>query len=179
MAYFTAALQTVIDRTHGGKIAALAAAAGMYGPDIGKLLREEVPLTSAKLAKLLTAEGMSEADQHLLSQSAVRDFVGEDAYRTWFTQPQPDHYLREDLGGHSFQSLFPLNPRAAQVIAYIVAHAHEPDTAQALELLGKFLELPTELEVTKDEHDLLAKAGLIAAGKPADKPHKPATRRTP
>ncbi|NBV88660.1 MAG: hypothetical protein EBR88_03960 [Betaproteobacteria bacterium] len=179
MPYFTSALQTVLDRSFSGKQTALAAACDMQQADISRLLREEAPLSSAKLAKLLNAEGMSEADQHLLSQSAVRDFVGEEAYRTWFTQPQPDHYLREDLGGHSFQSLFPLNPRAAQVIAYIVAHAHEPDTAQALELLGKFLELPTELEVTKDEYDLLAKAGLIATGTPADKPHKPAPRRTP
>lgn len=125
---------------------ALASQAGMQTSDISRLVREEAPLTGNKLARLLRAEGMTENDKHLLTQSAVRDFVGEDAYRTWFITPQPEHILREDLGGPRFEGLFPLSPRAEQVIRYIVNHAHEPDTTTALELLGKFLELPMPLE---------------------------------
>jgi len=142
MTHFKSALQAVLDRTYGGKIAAFASAADMYGHDIGRLLKDEAPLTAEKLAKLLRAEGMTENDKHLLTQSAVRDFVGEDAYRTWFVQPQAESIIREELGGPRFEGLFPLNPRAEQVIRYIVNHAHEPDTSTALELLGRFLELP-------------------------------------
>lgn len=32
-----------------------------------------------------------------------------------------------------------------QLIRHIVSHAHEPDTATALELIGKFLALPERL----------------------------------
>ena len=142
MPHFTTALQTVIDRSFGGKQTAIAASCGMGQADFSRLLREEAPLTSAKLAKLLSAEGMNENDKHLLAQSAVRDFVGEETYRTWFVEPQNENTLREDLGGPRFEGLFPLNPRAEQVIRYIVNHAHEPDTSTALELLGRFLELP-------------------------------------
>lgn len=142
MTHFKPALQTVLDRTHGGKLAALAQASGMHSTDIGRLLKDEAPLTAEKLAKLLRAEGMTENDKHLLTQSAVRDFVGEDAYRAWFVQPQAESIIREELGGPRFEGLFPLNPRAEQVIRYIVNHAHEPDTCTALELLGRFLELP-------------------------------------
>jgi len=142
MSYFSNALSQVLEQRYEGKQMALASQAGMQTSDISRLVREEAPLTGNKLAKLLRAEGMTENDKHLLTQSAVRDFVGEDAYRAWFVQPQAESIIREELGGPRFEGLFPLNPRAEQVIRYIVNHAHEPDTSTALELLGRFLELP-------------------------------------
>lgn len=142
MAYFTTALETVLNRSFSGKQTALGDASGLHQSEIGRLIREETPLTAAKLAKLYTAEGITEADQHLLSQAAVRDFVGEDAYQRYFVERQAESTLRETLGGPEFRGLFPLNPRAEQVIRHIIAHAHEPDTATGLELLGKFLALP-------------------------------------
>lgn len=145
MSYFSSALSQILEQRFEGKQMALAALAGMQTSDISRLIREEAPLTSSKLSKLLDAEGMTENDKHLLTQSAVRDFVGEEAYHTWFVEPQNENTLREDLGGPRFEGLFPLSPRAEQVIRYIINHAHEPDTTTALELIGKFLELPEPL----------------------------------
>lgn len=142
MTVFQSALKTVLDRRYTGKIAALSAASDMHGTEIGRLINEESPLTAAKLDKLLNAQGMTPGDIQLLSHAAIRDFVGDQVYRQHFIEPTPETHLREDIGGPSFQSLFPLSPRAEQVLRYIIAHAHEPDTTTALELLGKFLELP-------------------------------------
>lgn len=142
MPYFNPALQVVIERRYGGKQTALAAASEMPQSDISKLLRDEAPLSAAKLEKLINAQGMTSSDVQLLSHAAIRDFVGDDIYRDHFIEATPEAHLREDIGGASFQSLFPLSPRAEQVLRYIIAHAHEPDTTTALELLVKFLELP-------------------------------------
>jgi len=145
MAHFPTALELVLNRTFSGKQTALASASTLPQPEIGRLLRADSPLTADKFAKLYSAESITEADQHLLSQAAVRDFVGEDAYQRYFVERQAESTLREHLGGPEFKGLFPLNPRAEQVIRYIISHAHEPDTATALELLGKFLALPEPL----------------------------------
>lgn len=145
MPHFPTALLTVLDRSFSGKQTALAAASTIPQPEIGRLTRGDSPLTAEKLAKLYGAEGMTEPDLHLLSQAAVRDLVGEDAYQRYFVERQAESTLRENLGGPEFRGLFPLNPRAEQVIGYIIAHAHEADTATALELIGKFLALPEPL----------------------------------
>jgi hypothetical protein len=143
--HFTTALQTVLRRSFGDKIAALAASAEMHSPDIGKLLREEVPLTAAKLAKLLKA-CEDEDDRSLLIHAAVRDYIGEEEYQSRFCnyQPATEHLVHESsLGGPSFHAQFPIDPRAEQVLRYLVNNVqHNGDVSAALILLGKFLELP-------------------------------------
>lgn len=143
MPHFNPALQIVIDRRFGGKQTALAAACDMQQSDISKLMRDEAPLSAAKLEKLLLADGMTPDDIQLLSHAAVRDFVGDEAYHSYFLEPANEDFLRQDLGGPAFQTLYPISTRAEQVLRYIIAHAHERDITTALELLGKFLELPT------------------------------------
>ncbi len=141
--HFTSALQTVLRRSFGDKHAALANNAGMHPPDIGRLLREEVPLTAAKLTKLLAA-CINSGDRTLLIHAAVRDYVGEDEYQTRFGgYSATPEILHDSLGGPVFQAHFPIHPRAEQVLRYILNRLqHDPDVEQALILLGKFLELP-------------------------------------
>jgi hypothetical protein len=144
MAHFTQALKTILDRTFGGKIAALAVGAGMHGPEIGRLIREEAPVTAEKLEKLLTACD-ADTDRALLVHAAVRDFVGEKEYKARFTGTEPtESVLREDLGGPVFRAHFPIDPRAEQVLRYLVNNVQSNgDIEDALKLLGKFLELPS------------------------------------
>lgn len=168
MAYFPSVLKQVIDRSFGGKLAALSAAAEMHNTDIGRLIREEVPLTAAKLEKLLSAEGMTEADRALLVHAAVRDFVGEAEYTARFAvppSPTTELVLREQLRGPHFHSTFPISPRAEQVLRYLINKAgSDADVTTALELLGKFLELPGATELPgasklTDEHPTGYKPG--------------------
>lgn len=150
MAHFTQALKTILDRTFGGKIAALAVGAGMHGPEIGRLIREKAPVTAEKLEKLLTACD-ADTDRALLVHAAVRDFVGKHEYKARFTgSTEPsESLLREDLGGPVFRAHFPIDPRAEQVLRYLVNNVQSNgDIEDALKLLGKFLELPS-LELLK------------------------------
>jgi len=181
--HFTTALQTVLRRSFGDKIAALAASAEMHSPDIGKLLREEVPLTAAKLAKLLKACEDPD-DRSLLIHAAVRDYVGEEEYQARFChyKPSTENIVNEGLGGPSFHAQFPIDPRAEQVLRYLVNNVqHNGDVSDALILIGKFLEL-TPLEQPKPQatpkknpvqqamDDIVTQ--IEASGKPREKDQK-------
>lgn len=145
MPHFPQALKTVLARSFSDKIAALAESAKMHGPEIGRLIKDESPLTAAKLEKLLSA-CQDPDDRALLVRAAVRDFVGEAEYQARFcAYTSPPERLHDDLGGPTFHADFPIHPRAAQVLHYIISRLqHDADVEQALILIGKFLELPTE-----------------------------------
>lgn len=150
MAHFTQALKTVLDRSFAGKQSAMAAASDMQQADISKLVRDAAPLTAEKLEKLLTACD-ADTDRALLVHAAVRDFVGKHEYKARFTgSTEPsESLLREDLGGPVFRAHFPIDPRAEQVLRYLVNNVQSNgDIEDALKLLGKFLELPS-LELLK------------------------------
>lgn len=149
MAHFTQALKTVLDRSFAGKQSAMAAASEMQQADISKLVRDAAPLTAEKLEKLLTACETDE-DRALLVHAAVRDFVGEREYKARFAGTETsESVLRENLGGPVFRAHFPIDPRAEQVLRYLVNNVQSNgDIEDALKLLGKFLELPT-LELLK------------------------------
>lgn len=145
MSQFSTALRQCLDRSFAGKIIALASASGLPDPEIGRLLREQTPLTAPKLEKLVTAEGMTADDRTLLVHAAVRDFVGDEEYKNRFAPSAETSKagLTESLGGPVFRSLFPLSQRAEQVLRYIVNRAgHDNDLSKILELMGNFLELP-------------------------------------
>lgn len=145
MSQFSTALRQCLDRSFAGKIIALASASGLPDPEIGRLLREQTPLTSAKLEKIVKAEGMTSDDRTLLVHAAVRDYVGDDEYQTRFApkSKRGAESLTDSLGGPVFQSLFPLSARAEQVLRYIINRAgHDSDLSKMLELMGNFLELP-------------------------------------
>lgn len=142
MSQFSTALRQCLDRTFGGKIIALASASGLPDPEIGRLLREQTPVTSAKLEKLLTAEGMTTDDRTLLVHSAVRDYVGEQEYAQRFA---PKGSQQDDLGGVIFRSMFPLRPKAARTLKYLIQKAGaDGDVATVLEIIGNMLELPED-----------------------------------
>jgi len=142
MAHFTQALKTVLDRSFSGKQSAMATE-GLQQADISKLIREAAPLTADKLTKIInTCE--DDEDRSLLVHAAVRDYVGEDEYQQRFCTYAPSsERLNEGLGGPSFHAQFPIDPRAEQVLRYLVNNVqHNTDVSAALILLGKFLELP-------------------------------------
>lgn len=146
MSQFATALQTVLTRNYGDKQSALAIASGINQVEVGRLLKDTAPVTADKLQKLLTAEGMTGDDRALLSHAAVRDFVGDDEYKFRFAPSAETKKsgLTESLGGPVFKSLFPLSPRAEQVLRYIINRAgHDNDLSKILELMGNFLELPS------------------------------------
>ena len=148
MSYFSNALQTVVDRTFGGKHTAISVAADLASNEIGRLVREETPCTAAKLAKLCAAPEIGETDRELLVTAAVRDFVPDELWKRLFSQrPEPsmESVLRE-TEPLTFFAAFPISPRAAQVLRHLITKAQsDPDVVSALELLGKFLELPEPL----------------------------------
>lgn len=147
MSYFSNALQSVADRTFGGKHTAIAAAADLPSNEIGRIIREETPCTAAKLAKLCSSPEIGPADQELLVTAAVRDFVPEALWQKLFhSRPAPEDGINDSSAITIFAD-FPISPRALQVLRYLVTKAQsDPDVTQALELLGKFLELPAPLE---------------------------------
>lgn len=145
MSQFATALQTVLTRNYGDKQSALAAASSINQVEVGRLLKDAAPVTADKLQKLVAAEGMTMDDRTLLVHAAVRDFVGDEEYKNRFapTAEASKASLTESLGGPVFKSLFPLSPRAEQVLRYIINRAgHDNDLSKILELMGNFLELP-------------------------------------
>ena len=147
MSYFSQALKRVLDARFNGKQQALEFATGLAASDCGRLIREESPLTAVKLAKLCAAPEIEEADRELLVAAAVRDYVPEALWnRLYSQQPEPSLVLRE-TDPLTFFAAFPISPRAAQVLRHLITKAQsDPDVVQALELLGKFLELPPPLD---------------------------------
>lgn len=172
MAHFTPALKNIIRRSFGDKSTALATAAGMHSPDISRLLREEAPLTAEKLEKLLNACELPE-DRTLLVHAAVRDFVGEEQYKSLTgtaTAPQQASTVQESLGGPTFQAHFPIHPRAEQVLRYILHRVQsDGDVEQALILLGKFLSLPEPLPSPKEDTPTPGASLYAAMQRTADK----------
>lgn len=134
----------------------MAASAEMHGPDIGKLLREEVPLTAAKLAKLLAACEDAD-DRTLLIHAAMRDFIGEEEYQARFCtyKPAQESFLQEStLSGPSFHAQFPIDPVAEQTLHYLVDNAqHSRDVIDALRLLHRILDLPAPSTATPKSGD--------------------------
>lgn len=142
MSYFSTALQTVVDHSFGGKHSALSFAATLPGPEIGRLIREDTPLTPAKLVKLCSADALPLEDKRALCIAAVHDLVPDPHWSEMFgPASDPCGRLRE-APPFSYQGTAPLPPRAAQVLEYLITRAErDPDVVQALELLGRFLEL--------------------------------------
>lgn len=147
MSYFSQALKRVLDTSFNGKQQALEHSTGLAASDCGRLIREESPVTAVKLAKLCAASEISLEDQELLVTAAVRDFVPEALWQKLFhARPAPDAGINDATAITIFAD-FPISPRALQVLRYLVSKAQsDPDVTQALELLGKFLELPGPLE---------------------------------
>lgn len=171
MALFSQALKTVLDRTFGGKQSALAAASfqvnkedSIEQSDISKLIREAAPLTAEKFDKLLSACENIE-DRNLLTHAAARDFLGEEQYKLLTgAHSTPTAIVQESLGGPTFQAHFPINPRAEQVLRYILTRLQQDaDVEQALILLGKFLELPEPLPTPTPSKGLAAAMADMAA----------------
>ena len=129
MAHFTQALKTVLTRSFEGKQSALSDAAEMHHTDISRLLKETSPVCPEKLGKILLACSQ-EKDRAVLLHAAVRDFVGEEAYASHFTRPSDVDTLREDLGGPVFTIIHRVQ--------------HDGSVAEALRLIGHFLELPED-----------------------------------
>ena len=143
MAAFSNALTQILNRSFGGKLAALAAVCGIPGPELGRLSREETPLTAQKLQKLLSSSEISSGDRDLLINAAVCDFVGEAEYKARFGPKNLNH--QDDLGGVIFRSMFPLRPKAARTLRYLVKQAGvDGDVASILEIVGNMLELPDD-----------------------------------
>lgn len=143
MAAFSNALTQILNRSFGGKLAALSAVSGIPGPELGRLSREETPLTPPKLQKLLSSPDISTSDRDLLINAAVCDFVGEAEYKARFGPKNVDQ--PDDLGGVIFRSMFPLRPKAARTLRYLVKQAGvDGDVASVLEIVGNMLELPDD-----------------------------------
>ncbi len=171
MSQFSTALTQVLDRSFDGKQMAMAAQAGMQTSDISRLVREDAPLTAQKLEKLLGA-CVALADRTLLIHAAVRDFVGDTEYMNRFapTEEVSKAGLTESLGGPVFKSLFPLSPRAEQVLRYIINRAgHDNDLSKILELMGNFLELPPPIPGADVEALIDEAAKEIREAKPPGK----------
>ncbi len=144
MAHFTQALKTVLTRSFEGKQSALSDAAEMHHTDISRLLKETSPVSPEKLGKILLACSQ-EKDRAVLLHAAVRDFVGEEAYASHFTRPSDVDTLREDLGGPVFTATLPIHPYVERVLRYIIHRVqHDGSVAEALRLIGHFLELPED-----------------------------------
>lgn len=143
MSYFSNALDAVVRRSFGGKLTALGQASGIDSSEIGRLIREITPLTIAKLTKLCEAVEVPDDDKRLLCTSAVRDLVPEPFWSRLFGPKAEQPSRVQEPAPFEFHGTSPVQPRAAQVLRYLIAQAEkDPDVVQALILLGKFLELP-------------------------------------